>query len=120
MGSDIQADLPIVMGNLDVAQALGQLHLDFEDRYCTGFVGWIRLTPEQLLYVAREKIRVFEATHDVPNAPVCFLMEQMATKPGQLQQRMRWLSALPGVEILAGWRGQRLRVHRVRGVNHGR
>ena len=116
MGTDVRADLPVVIHNIVTAESLGQLHLDMEDGRCTGVVGWVRLTMENLATVAQHGVRGFWPADDTPHAPVCFLVEQLNTQPGQLQQRMRWLAALPGVEILAGWRGDRLRVHRVRGV----
>lgn len=110
------ADVPGTLHNLHVAHALGQLaqeHWGDDDR-CTGYVAYVRLTPEQLLLVAQHDVRLFQIEDNTPGAPVLFLMEQLnlAGRPA-LQRRMRALSALPGVEVLAGWRGTRLRCHRV-------
>lgn len=100
--------------NLAAARALGQLHLDIESDRCTGYVAWIRLTLPQLLEVTRSRRMIFTAADDTPHAPVLFIMEQMNHAPGVLRRRQRWLAALPGVEVLAGWRHWRLRLHRVR------
>lgn len=112
---ELIAERAVVAHNLGVARELGQLHLDIADGRCTGYVGWVRLTPAALLRVARTNQRFFTAMDDTPNAPVLFLVEQMNVHKGALLHRMRALSALPDVEVLAGWRGERLHVHRVRG-----
>ena len=108
-------DMSGTQHNLAVAQALGQLRIDHDGERCTGFVAFIRLSPAQLLNVVRRQVRLFSVEDNTPGGAVCFLMEQVnVAGRAALQQRMRWLSAQPGVEVLAGWRGARLRCHRVR------
>jgi hypothetical protein len=112
----VRAGLPVVVNNLVVAESLGQLRLDMDEQVCTGFVAWVRLTAEQLRLVARHHVLAFTGSDDTPHGEVLFVIEQMNTQPGQLGRRMRYCAALPGVKILAGWRGGRLRTHRVRAI----
>ena len=115
MGATL-CDLPGTMQNLEVAAALGQLHqfYDTEGRHA-GFMAWLRMTPERLMGVIARQQRVFTLLDDTPAAAICFIVEQMNTMGfREMQRRMRTLSAIPGVEVLAGWRGGRLRAYMTR------
>lgn len=108
-------ELAGVLHNLTTGLSLGQLHQDVIADELVGFVAWIRLSMAQLFLVAHRGVRLFNPADDTPGAPVCLLMEQWIKHRGSglMLRRARMLGALPGVEVLAGWRGARLRVHRV-------
>lgn len=118
MGAPVE-DFPATARNIAVAEALGQLRRDYDaEGRCTGFLAWMRLSLPQLVAVAENEVRIFGIEDNTPGAPVCFWLEQMnVAGTTAMHRRMRALSALPGVEVIAGWRGDRLRCHRVR---HGR
>lgn len=110
-------DFAGVAYNLASAESLGQLWREYRaDGECCGFVAFVRLTPAQLETVLAQRVRLFDAESNQPGGPVLFLTEQLNLAGRRaLLERMRRLSALPGVRLLAGWRGDRLRLHRVRG-----
>lgn len=111
-------DCTSALWNIMVGESLGQLKLDVAGDTCTGFTAWIRLTFEQLLEVCKRNIRVFRPEDNSPYAPVLFVMEQMNLGPARrLFERRHFLAAEPGVQMLCGWRANKmlkLRVHQVR------
>lgn len=113
-------ELSGMIENLRAAEHHGQLvRFLTPEGDCIGFIAWLRMTPKRLLEVSRSGQRGFTADDHTAGAPVAFIVEQLnlLPDPHELLRRFHFIAQLPGVEILAGWRGQRLRVQKVRTRN---
>jgi hypothetical protein len=108
-------DAGTIFVNLYTARELGTLWVDAVGPNVTGHVGFIRVSRRALEEIEQQGRRVFFTQDHDPDGNVCLLIEQMTVLGLRaIRARLRRLSALPGVEYVAGWRGHKMHLHPTR------
>lgn len=120
-GQGTTEDLPGVLFNLWNADREGgsgivrfvQDHDDYGP-ICVGFLAYARIGLDKLPRIAPENVRVVPQDWYRADGAVAFVTEALSYGPRLMIDGVRYVSELPGVQILCGWRKGRFRIQQRR------